>query len=214
MFIGGKPMAIGLMGGTFNPIHIGHLIIAEWIKDEWNLEKIIFIPAGNPPHKKKNDLIESNIRYDLVELAISSNESFEIADFEIVKKEVSYTIDTIINFRKIYAQDRLYFIIGADTLFQLEKWKGFKELAKMVEFITYSRWGYDKLHIEDRIQTLTRDYGFQIYYSNGPEIQISSSSIRDRLKEGLSIKYMVPDSVIFEIKNKGLFKGVVDGHHK
>lgn len=207
-------MAIGLMGGTFNPIHIGHLIIAEWIKDEWNLEKIIFIPAGNPPHKKKNDLIESNIRYDLVELAISSNESFEIADFEIVKKEVSYTIDTIINFRKIYAQDRLYFIIGADTLFQLEKWKGFKELAKMVEFITYSRWGYDKLHIEDRIQTLTRDYGFQIYYSNGPEIQISSSSIRDRLKEGLSIKYMVPDSVIFEIKNKGLYKGVVDGHHK
>ena len=207
-------MAIGLMGGTFNPIHIGHLIIAEWIKDEWNLEKIIFIPAGNPPHKKKNDLIESNIRYDLVELAISSNESFEIADFEIVKKEVSYTIDTIINFRKIYAEDRLYFIIGADTLFQLEKWKGFKELAKMVEFITYSRWGYDKLHIEDRIQTLTRDYGFQIYYSNGPEIQISSSSIRDRLKEGLSIKYMVPDSVIFEIKNKGLYKGVVDGHHK
>ncbi len=205
-------MAIGLMGGTFNPIHIGHLIIAEWIKDEWGLEKIVFIPAGNPPHKRKNDLIDPNIRYKLVETAIGSNKSFEISDFEIVKEDISYTIDTILYFRSIYKTERLYFIIGADTLFQLEKWRGFKDLAKMVEFITYSRWGYDKLHIEERIHTLANNYGFKIYYSNGPEIQISSSSIRDRLKSGLSIRYMVLDSVIKEIEKKNLYKGVVDGH--
>lgn len=203
-------MSIGLMGGTFNPIHIGHLVIAEWIRDEWNLEKIIFIPAGNPPHKRKNDLLKSSVRYNLVELATSSNKSFSISDFEIVKKEISYTIDTISYFRDKYPDEKIFFIIGADTLFQLEKWKDFKELAKLVEFITYSRWGYNKLQIKNRIQELNNDFGFRIYYSNGPEIQISSSNIRDRLKEGLSIKYMVPDLVIEEIEKKGLYKGVAD----
>jgi nicotinate-nucleotide adenylyltransferase len=207
-------MAIGLMGGTFNPIHIAHLIIAEWIKDEWNLDKIVFIPAGNPPHKSKNNLLKSNIRYNLVDIATSSNSSFEISNFEIEKEEVSYTIDTISYFRNRYPDEKLFFIVGADTLFQLEYWKGFKELAKMVEFITYSRWGYNKLEIEDRINRLNKDYGFQIYYSNGPEIQISSSNIRDRLKEGLSIKYMVPDLVILDIQNKGLYKGVADESFK
>ncbi len=207
-------MAIGLMGGTFNPIHIAHLIIAEWIKDEWNLEKIVFIPVGNPPHKRRNKLLKSNIRYSLVEIALSSNKSFEISDFEINKKEISYTIDTISYFRNKDPAKKLFFIIGADTLFHLEKWKDFKDLAKMVEFITYSRWGYNKLQIENRIQILNQDFGFQIYYSNGPEIQISSSNIRDRLKEGLSIKYMVPDLVIEEIQKRGLYKGVVYGDIK
>lgn len=207
-------MTIGLMGGTFNPIHIAHLIIAEWIKDEWDLEKIVFIPTGNPPHKSKNNLLESNIRFDLVEIALSSNIYFEISDFEMIKKEVSYTIDTVSYFSNKYPDEKLYFIIGADTLFKLEKWKDFKELAKMVEFITYSRWGYNKLQIENRIQILKKDFGFQIYYSNGPEIQISSSNIRDRLREGLSIKYMVPDLVIGEIQKKGLYKGVADGDIK
>lgn len=199
-------MTIGLMGGTFNPIHIAHLIIAEWIKDEWDLEKIVFIPTGNPPHKSKNNLLESNIRFDLVEIALSSNIYFEISDFEMIKKEVSYTIDTVSYFSNKYPDEKLYFIIGADTLFKLEKWKDFKELAKMVEFITYSRWGYNKLQIENRIQILKKDFGFQIYYSNGPEIQISSSNIRDRLREGLSIKYMVPDLVIGEIQKRGCIK--------
>ena len=207
-------MSIGLMGGTFNPIHIAHLIIAEWIKDEWNLEKIVFIPAGNPPHKSRNDLLKSDIRYNLVEIAISSNNLFEISDFEIIKKETSYTIDTISYFRNKEPDKKLFFIIGADTLFQLEKWRGFKDLAKMVEFITYSRWGYNKLQIENRIQKLNHNFGFRIYYSNGPEIQISSSNIRDRLKEGLSIKYMVPELVIEEIQKKGLYKGVAYGEIK
>lgn len=200
-------MAIGLMGGTFNPIHIAHLIIAEWIKDEWNLEKIVFIPSGNPPHKSKKNLLESSVRYNLVEIATSSNSNFEISDFEISKEKISYTIDTIEYFRNQYPDEKLFFIIGADTLFQLEKWKEFKELAKMVEFITYSRWGYNKLQIENRIYRLNNEYGFNIHYSNGPEIQISSSNIRDRLKDGLSIKYMVPDDVIIDIEEKGLYKG-------
>lgn len=203
-------MAIGLMGGTFNPIHIAHLIIAEWIKDEWNLDSIVFIPAGNPPHKSNKDLIRSSERYSLVEIAVSSNKSFRVSDFEITKKGVSYSIDTVSYFRDKYPDEKLFFIIGADTLFQLEKWKGFKDLAKMVDFITYSRWGYNKLQIEDKISTLNHDFGFQIYYSNGPEIQISSSNIRDRLKEGLSIKYMVPDLVIDQMLRKGLYEGPKD----
>ena len=204
-------MAIGLMGGTFNPIHIAHLIIAEWIKDEWNLDSIVFIPAGTPPHKSRNEILKPSIRYKLVEIATSSNKTFEISDFEISKDEVSYTVDTISYFRDKYPDEKLFFIIGADTLFQLGKWKNFEELAKMVEFITYSRWGYNKSQIENRIYRLNREYGFNIYYSNGPEIQISASNIRDRLKEGLSIKYMVPDLVIKEIQEKGLYKGAADG---
>lgn len=200
-------MAIGLMGGTFNPIHIGHLLIGEYIREEWELDKIIYIPAGNPPHKRGNEVIEAKHRKKLVELAIRNNQSFLLSDIEISREGYSYTIDTVRQISIEYPYEKLYFLIGTDILFELENWKRFKEIAEEIDFIIYGRGTHSKNEVEKRIQFLNNSYGFRIHKSLGPEIEISSTDIRNRLKNDLSVKYMLPDSLIDEIIRNSLYIG-------
>ena len=200
-------MAIGLMGGTFNPIHVGHLLIGEYIREEWQLDKIIYIPAGNPPHKTGKEVIEARHRKKLVELAIKGNKNFQVSDVEISREGYSFTIDTIRQISIEYPYEKLFFLIGTDTMFELESWKKFKEIAKEIDFIIYGRGTHSKSEVERKIKFLSDNYGFRIHKSLGPELEISSTDIRKRLRNNLSVRYMIPDILIDEIRRKSLYKG-------
>jgi nicotinate-nucleotide adenylyltransferase len=204
-------MAIGLIGGTFNPIHMGHLLIGEYIREEWSLDRIIYIPSANPPHKTGGEVLDAGSRMRLVELAIRDNPYFQLSDVELRREGYSYTIDSIREMSIEYPYEKLYFIIGTDTLFELETWKQFKEIAKEIEFLMYGRGTHSVVDIEEKLRYMRDEYGFKIKRSTGPELEISSTQIRDRIRRGLSIKYMVPDALIEEIEKESLFKGEYNG---
>ena len=190
---------------------MGHLLIGEFIREEWNLDRIIYIPSANPPHKTGGEVVDAGSRMKLVELAIRDNPYFQLSDVEFRREGYSYTIDTIREMSIEYPYEKLYFIIGTDTLFELETWKQFKEIAKEIEFVMYGRGTHSVVDIEEKLRHMRDEYGFKIKRSTGPELEISSTQIRDRIRRGLSIKYMVPDALIEEIEKESLFKGEYNG---
>jgi len=135
---------IGILGGTFNPIHIGHLAIAEWSYEKLKLDKVIFVPTYLPPHKSSRGVIDAKTRYKMVELAIKDNPHFEISDFEIKKGGKSYSIDTVRYFSEKFNKDtKLYFIIGEDCLSTLHKWKEIEKLVSLASFVVVNRPGVE-----------------------------------------------------------------------
>lgn len=200
-------MKIGIIGGTFDPIHNGHLIISEYIRDYLSLDQIIFIPAGQPPHKANNVLVSPNHRFNMTELAIKDNQKFTVSDMEIRNKETSYTYSTIKKLIDENVASDYYFIIGADSLFSLDEWYKFSELTKIIKFALWERTGYYRDDIMDRIKYLKKVYETNISYIEGPIIEISSSHIRNRLKSKKSIKYLVPNLVLEYIEENNLYSG-------
>lgn len=200
-------MKIGIMGGTFDPIHNGHLIISEYIRDYLNLDQVIFIPAGQPPHKNNSLVLSSLHRFNMTNLAIADNPSFKISDIEIKSKETSYTFDTIKRLKEADDTSEYYFIIGADSLFNLEQWYKFSALTKSVKFALWERTGYYREDILDRINHLKKTYNTNITYVEGPIIEISSSQIRNRIKSNRSIKYFVPNPVLAYLEKNNLYTG-------
>lgn len=200
-------MKIGIMGGTFDPIHNGHLIISEYIRDSLELDEVIFIPAGQPPHKVNNVVASSVHRYNMTKLAIKDNPYFSISDIEIQNMDTSFTYGTIKKLKDRNRDDDYYFIIGADSLFNLENWYKFDELTNIVNFALWERTGYYRDDILDRIKYLKKKYDSHISYVEGPIIEISSSHIRNRLKSKRSIRYFLPDSVMEYIEKNYLYSG-------
>lgn len=196
----------GIFGGSFNPIHYGHLMICEYIKEEMGLDKVIFIPTGNPPHK---DLGVSAVdRYEMVKLAISPNPDFEISDIETTRVKLSYTVDTIRELKKIYKEEKLYFLIGLDSLFQLKTWKKIGDLSQEIEFVVALRPGYiDKEEINGEIDFLRENFGTRINLIKTPLYEISSTDLRDRIHEGKSLRYLIPKKVLDYIEESGFYKG-------
>lgn len=197
-------MKIGIMGGTFNPIHLGHLILSEYIRLAAGLDKIIFIPTGYPPHKK--NVLDGKIRLKMVDLAIEDNPYFISSDIEINGSYPSYTIDTIKELNKTYLNARLYMIIGSDSLFSLNSWKDYSKLLKQVNFIVADRFELGLNDVEKEIERLNDKFGSNIVRFNNPIIDISSTSIRHRVSMGLSIKYLVPGIVEDFIYNFNLYR--------
>lgn len=199
---------IGIMGGTFNPIHYGHLVIAEHSREQYNLDSVIFIPSGKPPHKDRIEVTGSDYRADMVDLAISSNPFFKLSDVEIQRKGITYTVDTLEEFIEIYGYGmKLFFIIGADNLSELVTWKRFRYLFEICEIITAFRPGVDNSSIFNEAEYLKSKYNASINIVNTPLISISSTSIRDRIKRGESIKYLVPPEVEDYILKNLLYRG-------
>lgn len=201
-----KIKRLGIMGGTFNPIHIGHLIIAEETRKKIDLDKIIFIPTGQPPHKDQNKLVSALDRYIMTILATSENKHFIVSDIETNRKEISYTIDTIKILNEIYSESELFFITGADSILDIENWKDTKELLNMCTFIAATRPGYNVDEVNTQIENLEKKYNKAISSLTIAPIDVSSTQIRKRIKENKTIKYMTTDSVINYIKNKSLYK--------
>ena len=195
----------GFFGGSFNPIHYGHLMICEYIKEEMGLDKVIFIPTGNPPHKELE--LSAKDRYEMVRLAISPNPDFEISDIETTRVKKSYTVDTIRELKKIYKEEKLYFLIGLDSLFQLKTWMKIGDLSQEIEFVVALRPGYlDREEINKEIDFLRENFGTKINLIKTPLYEISSTDLRDRIREGKSLRYLIPKKVLDYIEESGFYK--------
>lgn len=189
-------MKIGILGGTFNPVHNGHLALASLCLETFSLTKIIFVPAYKPPHKEVECHVSPDARLSMVKLAIAGKKGFTVSAYEIDKKGTSYTVDTIKYFYGINSgKDALYFITGADSAGQLEKWKDMDDILKLCVFVVATRPGWD-------MNGLYRD---KILAAPLPTPDISSSIIRGRLKENLPITGLLPRPVENYIKKNRLY---------
>ncbi|MDF2521433.1 MAG: nicotinate-nucleotide adenylyltransferase [Clostridia bacterium] len=195
-----------IMGGTFDPIHIGHLAVAEEVKQKLHCDRMIFIPSGNPPHKKRV-LTDAVHRYIMTVMAVNSNPHFEVSDIEVERQGYTYTLDTVKQLQKIYGDNvELVFITGADAILEVETWYKADELLKLCSFVAVTRPGYDKTKLEQKLQSLQSKYGSVIYSIDVPGLNISSTDIRQRVNGGNSIKYLVPETVEQYILKNGLYK--------
>ena len=176
-------MKICLFGGTFNPPHIGHLLIAQTVCEEENFDKIIFIPANKPPHKK-NNIASVQHRLAMLKIAISGNPKFSISDVEIMRGGISYSIDTIKTIKKENNDYDLYYLIGSDSLLEFSNWRGPKEILNNCKVLVAIRPGFRPSDIPSWIL-------HRIQFANVPRFQISSTNIRNRWKENKTIRYMV-----------------------
>jgi nicotinate-nucleotide adenylyltransferase len=201
-----KVVKIGILGGTFNPVHCGHLLIAEVVREQYCLDKVLFIPSGNPPHKQLSVVAQAEHRYEMVRCAVNSNPFFEASRIEIDRKGYTYTVDTLKALKNIYGQDTsIYFIIGADVIPELVTWKSFREVFGLCEFIAVLRPGFGKETLLAEISRLTELQNVVIHTADAPMIDISSTDIRDRVATGKTIKYMVPQCVEEYILKNRLF---------
>jgi nicotinate-nucleotide adenylyltransferase len=190
-----KSKNIGIFGGLFDPPHIGHLIIIQSVLEEFNLNKIIFIPAGNPPHKSRYSAY--NIRYKMIELVIKKNKKFFISALEQKMSGKTYTIEVIKELKK-KIKGRIYLIIGSDQWLEIETWKTPEELFEECEIIVVPRPNY--------IINKSGRFSRKILISHSPLIDISSTSIRKKIKQNRNIQYLVPQEVYKYIKRKRLYK--------
>jgi nicotinate-nucleotide adenylyltransferase len=187
---------IGILGGTFNPIHIGHLTIAQMVCEQLKLDKVLFVPSNLPPHKSGKNIASSKDRAHMVRLAIRGNSRFQFSDFEIKKKGKSYSIDTVTYFRDLYPRGtKLFFIIGSDLLFMLDTWRRINEVQKIVTFAAVHRPGFKGKRSRVKVKRITI-----------PGLQTSSSYVRERLISGKTVKYLVPDNILKYIKDKKLYR--------
>jgi len=189
---------LGILGGTFNPVHTAHLIIAESAREQLQLDKILFIPSANPPHKS-DDIIDAQIRMDLVKAAITDNKYFEASDIEITGSQhsKSFTVDTLVKINEIYKGIKVFLLIGMDNLAELHTWKGPERLFELADVVVLNRPGY--------LVNARNDFGDRVKMIAVPNIEISSTDIRRRIKEGKSIKYLVPGEVEKYIIHKKLY---------
>ena len=189
-------MRIGILGGTFNPIHNGHLRLAEGARRKIKLDKVIFVPVNIPPHKPPLDVIAAKERYKMVYMAIRNKPHFEISDYEIKTGGTSYSIKTLKAFRKRFGQKtKLFFLTGSDSLPMLKAWKNIKKVLELAEFVVASRPGYKMFRPAFKVRKISI-----------PTPDISSTFIRKSFQSGLSVKRFLPDIVYNYINKKGFYK--------
>jgi nicotinate-nucleotide adenylyltransferase len=182
---------IGIIGGTFDPIHHGHLILAREAVEQLGLERMLFVPAAVSPHKLNWRLSDAETRFAMVRAAIEGEPGFMLEDCELHRPPPSYTIDTIEDLRRRQAQAELFYFIGTDNVGSLSKWHRFAELEKLVTFVVLER---SAVHAEHSFRAIQR------------RIDISSTDIRNRVAEGRSIRYLVPRAVEEIIRQQKLYR--------
>lgn len=197
---------LGIMGGTFDPIHYGHLVAAETARIEFSLDTVVFIPTGAPPHKQGKQVTPAELRFEMVRLALDDNSDFQISRIEIDRKGPSYTIDTLRLLHQTYPQTELFFITGTDALKEIFFWREAEEILRLTHFIAASRPGFEaKGFLEQAIKEHPEVEG-RIHLLEVPALAISSTDIRKRLKKGQSIRYLLPEMVRQFIYAKGLYQ--------
>lgn len=200
-----KTYRLGIMGGTFDPIHIGHLACAEQVHENFGLNGVIFIPAGTPVYKKEQRVTPAADRLAMCELAVASNPSFDVSALEIEREGDTYTVDTLRQLRDHYPSNvELYFITGADAVFNIIRWKESSAIAKLAHFIAVTRPGY--VISEEQKEYLSHHSDFSISYSEVTALSISSSDLRRKLSEGKSIRYLTMFNVYEYIQEHHLYQ--------
>jgi len=198
-------MKIGVLGGTFDPVHNGHLVIAEEVRTELNLAEIIFVPAGQPWLKVERAISPAEDRLQMLRLALADKPYFKIATAEIDRPGPSYTVDTIADLRhKLGSEVELFFILGWDSLEQLPLWKEPSRLIQLCYLVAVHRPGSPRPDLK-ALDAQVPGVLNRVIVMNSPSIDISASDIRERVKQGLSIRYLVPEPVAWYIKEHGLY---------
>lgn len=201
----GSEYRLGIMGGTFDPIHYGHLVTAEQAREALNLDGVLFMPAGNPAFKLDKRVTDAEDRYAMTVLATAANPAFLASRFEIDREGVTYTVDTLRELREHYpANVKLYFITGADAILDIVAWHNAGELAELATFIAATRPGFDIEQARARVEA--SGYDFDVRYIQIPALAISSTNIRSRVARGMSVRYLTSESVIGYIRKRGLYR--------
>jgi nicotinate-nucleotide adenylyltransferase len=202
-----KTNRVGLMGGTFDPIHYGHLVTAEAARINFNLDEVIFIPTGNPPHKKNYKVTPPEQRYIMTVLAVNSNPFFKVSRIEIERPGYTYTVETLKQLGQIYGREAsLYFISGADAVFDILTWKDVAEVFNYCTFIAATRPRYPVEKLKRKLAEIKQVYGKDVIPMEVPGMDISSTEIRKRINQGLSVKYLLPENVCKYIEKYGLYR--------
>lgn len=197
---------VGIMGGTFSPIHIGHLMIAQRAYEEYHLDQVVFLPNGNPPHKAGDAVLDAFHRAEMVKLAIRSHPEFGFSDLEIKNENFSYTSDTLAHFCSLDPEASYYFIVGADSLDYMDKWHEPQEIFSRATILAAARGNLEQESMEVKIQELEQKFHASIGLLHLPNVAISSQWIRKNIKEGYSVHYYVTEDVEAYIKEHGLYR--------
>lgn len=200
-----KQYRLGIMGGTFDPIHYGHLVAAQAALEEENLDAVVFMPAGHPAFKDEKKVSAAEDRYAMTLLATCDNPSFFATRFEVDRPKTTYTVETLRLLRDIYpANVELYFITGADAISDILTWKNASQIALLAKFVAATRPGYDLARTQKMIEK--SQVGFDVTYLEVPALAISSSYLRMRVENGQSLRYLTPDVVCGYIQKHKLYQ--------
>ena len=203
----GREYRLGIMGGTFDPIHYGHLVTAEQAREAMDLDGVLFMPAGSPAFKLDKPVTAAEDRYAMTVLATAANPSFLASRFEIDREGVTYTADTLRALRDYYPENvKLYFITGADAILDIVTWHHADEIAELATFIAATRPGFDIDQARARIEA--SGLTFDVRYIEIPALAISSTNIRKRVASGMSVRYLTSESVIGYMRKRGLYRGL------
>lgn len=190
------PRRLGLFGGSFNPVHLGHLLVAQAAQEELELDRLCFIPAAQSPFKPNADLAPPGTRLQLLRLALAGHATWEVDDQEIARGGVSYTVDTVRNYTRLYPDARLYYLVGADHVPLLPKWRDAVDLARLVEFAVIPR-------PDEPLTPLPAS--FRVHLLRGFPLGVSASQVRERLQNGRCIEWLVPAAVAEAIRSQNLY---------
>ncbi len=193
-------MKIGIIGGTFDPIHMGHLLIAEQAREVGKLDQVWFIPSSSPPHKQHKQITPFQHRLQMVSLAIADHPAFQLSDIEMHLSSPSYTVQTLTALKEAYPNHQFYIIVGTDMVKDLPSWYKIEEILQLSQVIGVSRPDVTLTHLPEWIQKRL------IYIADGIEIRLSSSVIRERVAKRMSIRYLVPPGVDQYIKENRLYE--------
>ena len=197
---------IGILGGTFDPIHYGHLLLGEAAREQFNLDRIIFMPNNLTTYKNRKEVTPGDLRFQMVKMAISDNPYFTCSRLEIEKSEGTYTYDTIQALKLMYPGDELYFIVGGDSIVSIDSWYRASDLLKSCVILAAVRENDDLPAVDKKRVELAGTYGADVRLLNFNRIDISSTDIRERVKNGLSVRYLLPEDCIEFICIKELYK--------
>lgn len=195
---------IAIMGGTFDPIHNGHLIAAQAVYDTGLFESVWIMPSGNPPHKSEQ-LTDRAHRMRMCELAVNDHEGFLASDYELKRDGFIYSVDTFANLQEDYPDKKFYLVIGTDNMRNINKWYQHERLFSIGAFLIVDRGGYQEIDVDELVNTYYNQYGTDFIRVAMPQIEISSTDIRERVKDGKSISYRVPETVIRYIRLNNLY---------
>ena len=198
--------SLGILGGTFDPVHYGHLLAAEWAHEVFGMDELVFIPAARPPHKDHGSVIDGHHRYRMLELAVADNPAFSVSRLELERSGYSYTVDTIRHFLQADPQRDIRFIMGVDALQLIYTWKDVEQLLQLCRFIVVTRPGYHLDRSDPVFSTVPAALWERIELLSIPGVEISSSDIRQRVAAGQSVRYLLPPAVDEYIKKNHLYR--------
>lgn len=189
---------LGVLGGTFDPIHMGHLVLAEQVREKLQLDQIIFIPSASPPHKTEQKLSPADGRFEMTKLAIEGNPYFSASDIELKRTGLSYTVETLRELKELHNDVEMYFLTGSDVLDEITTWRDPEEIYRLAKIVIAIRPGFDELDPED-------SFAKKSIIIEITGVDVSSTQIREKVKRGESIKYLVPSKVEEHIRKKNLY---------